>query len=265
MELCTLASGSSGNAVFLGTDETGILIDSGISGKRTEEGLRTIGRTGGDLSAILLTHEHADHVQGLGVLARKLGIPIYATEGTRNAVKRMRSLGEIPDDLFHVVKADEPVQIGELTVSPFSISHDAAEPVGYRVESRGKSAAVATDMGVYTEETIRHLKGLDVLLLEANHDIHMLEVGRYPYYLKMRILGEKGHLSNEASGRLLSEVLHDNMKHILLGHLSKDNNYPALAYETVCAEVTMGDSPYRAGDFPIHVAERDRAGERIIF
>ncbi len=265
MELCSLASGSSGNAVFAGSDATGILIDSGISGKRTEEGLQTIGRTGRDLSAILLTHEHADHVQGLGVLARKLGIPIYATAGTRNAVLHMSSLGEIPEDLFHIVEADVPVQIGDITVLPFAISHDAAEPVGYRVECGGKSAAVATDMGVYTEETVRHLRGLDVLMLEANHDIHMLEVGRYPYYLKMRILGEKGHLSNEASGRLLSEVLHDNMKYILLGHLSKENNYPALAYETVCAEVTMGDSPYRAGDFPIYVAERDRAGEQLLF
>lgn len=265
MELCTLASGSSGNVVFIGTDETGILIDSGISGKRTEEGLNQIGRTGRDLQAILITHEHADHVQGLGVLARKLKIPVYLTEGTRRAVKKMKSLGEIPEELFHVVKADVPVRIGGISVLPFSISHDAAEPVGYRVEAGGRSAAVATDMGIYTEDTIRHLHGLDVLLLEANHDIHMLEVGRYPYYLKMRILGEKGHLSNEASGRLLSEILHDDMKHVLLGHLSQENNYPALAYETVCAEVTMGDCPYRAGDFPIHIAPRDRAGELLTF
>lgn len=265
MELCTLASGSSGNAIFLGTDDDGILIDSGISGKRIEEGLNSIGRTGRDLKAILVTHEHADHVQGLGVMARKLGVPVYVTEGTRKALRKISSLGKIPEDLFHVIKADEAVRIGTFTVLPFAISHDAAEPVGYRIEAGGKSAAVATDMGVYTEDTIRHLRGLDALLLEANHDIHMLEVGRYPYYLKMRILGEKGHLSNEASGRLLSEVLHDDMKHIVLGHLSQENNYPALAYETVCAEVTMGDCPYKAGDFPIRVAERDRAGDVLSF
>ena len=265
MELCTLASGSSGNAVFMGTDDSGILIDCGISGKRTEEGLNSIGRTGRDLKAILVTHEHADHVQGLGVLARKLGIPVYVTEGTRKALMKMSSLGKIPEELFHVIRADEPVQIDDFSVLPFAISHDAAEPVGFRVGAGGKSAAVATDMGVYTEDTVQHLRGLDALLLEANHDVHMLEVGRYPYYLKMRILGEKGHLSNEASGRLLSEVLHDNIKHIVLGHLSQENNYPALAYETVCAEVTMGDCPYRAGDFSIRVAERDRAGEVLSF
>ena len=265
MELCSLASGSSGNCIFLGTESTSVLIDSGISGKRTEEGLRLAGHTGKDLDAILITHEHADHIQGLGVMARKLGIPVYLTQGTKDALKRMSFLGEIPDGLFHVIRADEPQKIGDMTVLPFAISHDAAEPVGFRVESGGKSAAVATDMGVYSEYTIDHLRGLDALLLEANHDVHMLEVGRYPYYLKMRILGEKGHLSNEASGRLLTEILHDGIRHIVLGHLSKENNYPALAYETVCAEVTMGDCPYRSGDFPIHVAERDRAGDLIRF
>ena len=265
MEFCSLASGSSGNCLFLATDSTSILIDSGISGKRTEEALNTIGRTLSDIDAILVTHEHADHIQGLGVLARRKGIPVYATAGTIRKLKGMRSLGEIPETCFHEVEADRPQQIGDLSVLPFTISHDAAEPVGYRVESGTKSAAVATDMGIYTEDTIRHLQGLDMLLLEANHDVHMLEVGRYPYYLKMRILGEKGHLSNEASGRLLSELLHDHMKHIVLGHLSQENNYPALAYETVCAEVTLGDCPYRSGDFPIHVAERDKVGDLLTF
>ena len=122
---------------------------------------------------------------------------------------------------------------------------------------------MATDMGIYTEDTIRHLQQTDILLLEANHDIHMLECGRYPYHLKLRIMGDKGHLSNEASGRLLTEVLHDNMKHVILGHLSQENNYPALAYETVAAEVTMGDCPYRAGDFPIQVADRYKPGDLI--
>ena len=265
MELCTLASGSSGNAVFLGTDDSAILIDCGISGKRTEEALNTIGRTGRDLKAILLTHEHADHVQGLGVLARKLGIPVYTTEGTRRELRKMTSLGEIPEELFHVVQADVPVQAGGFNVLPFALSHDAAEPVGYRVEAGGRSAAVATDMSVYTEDTIRHLRGLDALLLEANHDIHMLEVGRYPYYLKRRILSEHGHLSNETAGQLLGGLLHDNIRHVFLGHLSHENNYEALAYETVSQEVTMGDNPYNSKDFNITIAHRDRVSEPVVW
>ena len=263
MDFCSIASGSSGNCIYIGTEHTAVLIDSGLSGKKIEEGLQTINRTGTDLDGILITHEHSDHVKGLGVLARRLHIPIFLTEGTKHALLRNGSLGEIPDELFRIVTADVEQQIGDISILPFSISHDAAEPVGYRLTSGSRSAAVATDMGVYTEDTIRHLQHLDVLLLEANHDIHMLEAGRYPYYLKMRIMGDKGHLSNEASGRLLTEVLHDNMKHILLGHLSEENNYPALAYETVCAEVTMGECPYRSGDFPIDIAGRYTTGDLI--
>ena len=265
MELCSLASGSSGNCIYMASDRTAILIDSGLSGKRIEAGLNSIDRSTRDLQGICVTHEHSDHIQGLGVLARRLHIPIYLTRGTREALRRNRGIGEIPEELFRIVEADVWQEIGDLRILPFAISHDAAEPVGYRVESGGRSAAVATDMGIYTEDTIRHLRGLDAVLLEANHDVRMLEAGRYPYPLKMRILSEKGHLSNEASGTLLMEILHDRISHILLGHLSRENNYPALAYETVCAEVTMGDCPYRAGDLPIGVASRDEAGDLLTF
>ncbi len=265
MRLCSIASGSSGNCIYLGSGNTSILIDAGISGKRVEKGLQEFGMTGRDINAILVTHEHSDHICGLGVLARRLGVPIYATAATIRQIRRQRSLGEIPDDLFFAVRPEEEVKIGEITALPFAISHDAADPVGYRLEAGGKTAAVATDMGVYTDYTIRHLSGLDVLLLEANHDVRMLEVGRYPYYLKQRILGERGHLSNEAAGLLLGEILHDQMKHIVLGHLSQENNYPALAYETVCAEVTTGDNPYHAKDFPITVASRHAVGDVIDF
>ena len=120
-------------------------------------------------------------------------------------------------------------------------------------------------MGMYDDYTIAHLQNLDVLFIEANHDVRMLEAGRYPYPLKRRILSERGHLSNEDSGRLIGEILHDQMKHIFLSHLSKENNYPALAFETVSAEVTMGDNPYRACDFPITVAKRDEISDEIIF
>ncbi|MBR2188835.1 MAG: MBL fold metallo-hydrolase [Eubacterium sp.] len=263
MELCSIASGSSGNCIFAGSDSTGVLIDAGISGKRVEAGLNAIGRTGRDLSAVFISHEHSDHIKGLGVLARRFGLPVYATRATWEAVIKSPGIGEIPEELYHEVRADCPFTVGDLEVEPFSISHDAADPVAYRINCGRKSAAIATDMGMYNDYTIRHLQHLDVLFIEANHDVHMLEAGRYPYYLKRRILGSRGHLSNEDSGRLLSELLHDGIRQIMLAHLSKENNYPALAFETVCSEITMGDNPYKAKDFAISVAHRDEIGDLI--
>ena len=257
MGMCSIASGSSGNCIYVGSDNHHILIDAGISGKRVEAGLRELELSGKDIDGILLTHEHSDHIKGLGVLARKYGVPIYATPGTAGAVKAMSGLGRIDDSLFVEIHADQDFQIGDLKVSPFHISHDAAEPVAYRIACGEKKMAVATDLGVYTDYTVEHLKGLDVLLLEANHDIHMLQVGAYPYYLKQRISGDLGHLSNETAGKLLCEVLHDDLKAIVLGHLSKENNYAELAYETVKLEITLGDTPYQPGDFPLSVASRD--------
>ncbi|MDO4617716.1 MAG: MBL fold metallo-hydrolase [Lachnospiraceae bacterium] len=265
MKLCSIASGSSGNCIFAGSETTGILIDAGISGKKIEAGLNSIDRKTAEIDGIFVTHEHIDHIAGLGVVARRYGIPIYATEGTYRAVLRTKSVGKMPEGLFRPVTPDVKVQVGDVTVQPFSISHDAADPVGYRVESQGKAAAVATDLGFYNEYIKDHLKDLDALLLESNHDIRMLEVGAYPYHLKQRILGNRGHLSNEAAGQLLCEVLHDNMKHIVLGHLSRENNYPSLAYETVCSEVTMGDNPWKSGDFHITVAKRDEPGALLEF
>ncbi|MDD3338813.1 MAG: MBL fold metallo-hydrolase [Lachnospiraceae bacterium] len=265
MKLCSITSGSSGNCIYVGSDETSILVDVGISGKRIENGLNSIDMTTKDVDGILITHEHSDHIQGLGVVSRKYGIPIYATGGTIDAMQHMSSLGKMPDGLFREIEADQDFQVGDLQVSPFAISHDAAEPVGYRLEHEGRSVGIATDLGVYDDYIVNKLQKLDVLLLEANHDVNMLQVGGYPYYLKRRILGDKGHLSNECAGRLLCQLLHDKMKAILLGHLSKENNYEALAYETVCSEVTMGENPYKSKDFKISVAHREKASELIVF
>lgn len=263
MRLCSIASGSSGNCIYVGSQQANILIDAGISGKKVELGLNTLDLTTKDLDGIFVTHEHSDHIKGLGVLARKCGVPIYGTPGTIHAIRSSNSLGKIPEGILHEISPTEDFQVKDLTVHPFRISHDAVEPVGYRIEKGEKKIGVATDMGVYNEYTIEQLKGLDALLLEANHDVNMLQVGSYPYYLKQRILGRQGHLSNESAGKLLCHLLHDNMKAILLGHLSLENNYEALAYETVCAEVTMGDNPYKARDFKISVAQRDTASEPI--
>lgn len=265
MKFCSIASGSSGNCIFAGSSRTSVLIDAGISGKKVEQGLNEIDMTTKDMDGILVTHEHSDHIRGVGVLARRYHLPVYATKGTIKALKNMPQVGKIPDELFHPIEADRKFSVGDLSVEPFTISHDAAEPVGFRIEHDGKSAAVATDMGCYDEYTVEHLKNLDVLLLESNHDLHMLEAGRYPYYLKRRIMGEKGHLSNDDSGQLLCRVLHDNIREIYLGHLSRENNYEALAFETVSSEITMGDNPYKSKDFHITIAHRDRISEPVVF
>lgn len=264
MNLCSITSGSSGNCIYAGSDNTHLMIDVGISGKRIENGLNSIGLKTADINGILITHEHSDHIGGLGVVSRKYGVPIYATKGTINAIKKSKSVGNIPDELFREITADEEFTINDLKISPIKVSHDAAEPVAYRMYEGNKSIAVVTDLGKYDDYTIDKLQGLDVLLLEANHDINMLQVGSYPYYLKQRILGDRGHLSNELSGRLLGRLLHDNLKSVLLGHLSRENNYEELAYETVRLEITMGDNPYKSGDFPIRVAKRDAVSELIV-
>ena len=265
MRFCPIASGSSGNCIYVGNDRHSLLIDAGISGKRIEAGLGQIDRTGKDIDGILITHEHSDHIKGIGILARRYEMPVYMTQGTADALREITSVGKIPNDLIRVIKAGEDFEVGSLRVHPFTVSHDAAEPVGYRIASDGKSCAVATDMGIYTEDTVRELSGLSVLLLESNHDLHMLQAGRYPYYLKRRIMGEKGHLSNDDAGRLLCRVLHEDMQKIYLGHLSRENNYEDLAFETVCQEVTLGDNPYNASDFAISIAHRDDVSDMVDF
>lgn len=265
MDFCSIASGSSGNCIYVGSEQASVLVDTGISRKRIVDGLHEIDRKPEELKGILITHEHSDHIKGLGVMSRKYHIPIYATAGTIEGIKSSTSLGTIDEDLFHTIRADEKFQIQDLEVEPFAISHDAAEPVAYRLDNQEKSVAVVTDLGYYDEQIVSHLKDLDGVLLESNHDIHMLQVGSYPYQLKQRILGEKGHLSNELSGQLLGEVLHDHFNTVILGHLSKENNYAELAYETVRLEVTMGENPYKGDDFPMYVAKRDEPSERIVF
>ena len=263
LELCAVASGSSGNCICVGDDNTHVLIDAGISGKRIENGLHEFDLKANEMQGILVTHEHSDHIAGIGVLARRYGIPIFSTRGTIEAIKNKKSVGEIDESLFQVITPGKRFSIGDLIFKPISISHDAADPVAYKVSNEKKSVAVITDLGNYNQALVDELQGLDALLLEANHDIKMLQMGPYPYPLKQRILGDRGHLSNERSGQLLSDLLHDNFGTVLLGHLSKENNYEELAYEAVRLEITMGDTPYKAEDFPMKVARRDTVSDRI--
>lgn len=264
MELCSIASGSSGNCIYVGSQSTHLLVDAGISGKSIEAGLNSLGLKTEDIDGILITHEHSDHIKGLGVLARKYGLPIYATQGTIEAIGRIGALGNIPSELFRTVRANERFRIEDIEISPVRISHDAAEPVAYRLDRKGHSVGVLTDLGTYDDYIVNSFRGVEALLLESNHDVNMLQVGkRYPYALKQRILSDRGHLSNESCGKLLCKLLHDGMKQILLGHLSLENNFAELAYETVRLEILMDRCPYRPEDFDIRVAGRSERSELI--
>ncbi|MDO5292451.1 MAG: MBL fold metallo-hydrolase [bacterium] len=237
MNLLSIASGSSGNCIYVGNDETNILIDAGISGKKVIEGLSSMDINPEKLNGLLITHEHSDHIKGVGVLARKYNVPIYATAETINAMLRSSSIGRIKEELLNVIDPDISFMVNDIQVNPFSISHDASNPVGYTFEQDGKKIGLATDLGKYDDYIIKQLTGCNAILIEANHDINMLQVGAYPYILKRRILGDRGHLSNDNSGKLLCSIHHEGLKHIVLGHLSKDNNYPELAFETVKYEL----------------------------
>ncbi len=256
MRFASIASGSSGNCSYIGSGAASLIVDAGISCKRVLEGIHALDVGGRDLDGILITHEHSDHIQGLPVLARKTEAPIYATAGTIEAMMRMSSFAGIDPGRFIVIRPDEKFTIRDITVEPMHISHDAADPVGYRFTYGKKKACICTDLGCYTDYTVECLKDSDVLLVEANHDVNMLQAGRYPYPLKQRILGDRGHLSNMNSGRMLSKVLNDHMKAVYLGHLSEENNMPELAYETVRVEILMSGSGFRPDELPIHVAKR---------
>ncbi len=257
MKLMNIASGSSGNVTFVGTENTSVLIDAGISMKKIEEGMNSIGMSTRDLDAIMITHEHSDHIKGLGVLSRKYGIPIYATQGTIKGIGENTSVGRIDNELYNVISTDISFQVGDLTIEPHSIWHDAYEPVCYSITDGKSKASIATDLGDFNDYLVKCLSDSDMLLIEANHDIRMLEAGPYPYDLKRRILGQKGHLSNEASGRFIRKLLNDHIKTIILGHLSKDNNIPELAYEAVKLELKDNGFTDNIEDFNLHTAMRD--------
>lgn len=256
MQLYSIASGSSGNCIYVGEEDKGILIDVGISMKRVKAGLEEQKLSLDQIQAIFITHEHTDHISGLGPVLRKFPIPVYATADTIRAIWEKANMNNISPDLFHRISPEEELETGDMVVRPFSISHDAADPVCYTVEKEGKRIGVATDMGTYNDTIIEHLAQCDSLLLEANHDINMLQVGPYPYSLKMRILGDKGHLSNDASARLIKEILHPDLQHISLGHLSRENNFPDLAYQTVRYELEQSET-WNKLDTELLVANRE--------
>ncbi len=240
--LSVLASGSSGNSIYISDGNTRILVDAGLSGKEINRRLNKIGADGSELDAILVTHEHVDHIKGVGVLSRRYNLPIYANELTWQDAAP--GLGKIEESNCRVFTGD--FMVGGLEVKPFSISHDASDPVGYIIGQGQNRIGIATDTGCVSEEMEELLYGLDMLIIESNHDLEMLLTGSYPWSLKNRIRGEKGHLSNDDTAALLPEVIDSNFPCILLAHLSKDNNIPELAYITV--KNNLEDRGFRVGE-----------------
>lgn len=255
MRICSIASGSSGNCVYVGDGDTHILIDAGISAKRIKAGLEAIGVDIRQIQALLITHEHSDHISGVGVLARKLRLPIFSKAKTLKAIMKTRSLGVVEPELLEEVEADVPFRIGTIEVMPYNSSHDAVDPVCYTFTCKGKKIGFATDLGNFNDYIREHLSGSHALYLESNHDVRMLEAGPYPFFLKQRVLSDLGHLSNERTGILICELYHEGLSHVILAHLSQENNTPDVAHATVQHEINTRLS-LQEGDLTLHIASR---------
>jgi len=228
--LCVLASGSSGNCVYVGSERTRILIDAGLSGKATAERLREIGVEPETLDAICLTHEHDDHKASLQVLHRRYGVPLYSNTGTIDALSRSEAMAGLPWNIF---TTGHSFEIGDLVLEPFRVPHDSYDPVGFVVSCGSARVGVVTDMGMATELIRQRLQDCAALVLESNHDEGMLRDSSRPWSLKQRIAGRQGHLSNAKAGELIVAVAGDTLRTVFLAHLSGDCNTPDLALRTV--------------------------------
>ena len=261
LTLCPLFSGSSGNSIYISCGGAKILVDAGMSAARIEAHLREIGVDIREIDAILVTQEHVDHVRGLGVLARKYGLPIYANGGTWDGIL-LRESG-IPLRCVRTFYTGEDFYIGGVNVHPFPIPHDANEPVGYAFDCKGLRCAVATDLGHISDTWVSAITGCQAIVLEANHDVEMVNRGPYPSHLKRRILGRKGHLNNEDCAKVLTQLIPAGTKAVFLSHLSQDNNLPELAYNTVCG--ALYEAGYDVGeDVRVTVSRRDKVSDMLV-
>nr|WP_312576836.1 MBL fold metallo-hydrolase [Sedimentibacter sp.] len=229
LKFCSLYSGSSGNCQFIRTEKTTILVDAGLSGKKIQQEMINIGEDPKKIDAIFITHEHIDHIQGAGILSRRFDIPIYANEKTWSAMSSI--IGDIKSHNMKIMSDD--AEVGDIFIQSFDISHDAVNPVGYNVYYKDKKISMVTDTGCVNSNIINKIQDADILLVESNHDEDMVLIGPYPWPLKRRVLGEFGHMSNDTAGNLIAKAIQKGTEIVLLGHLSKENNFPQLAYKTV--------------------------------
>jgi phosphoribosyl 1,2-cyclic phosphodiesterase len=253
MSVCMLASGSKGNAIYISDGETAVLVDAGLSGIEIERRLTARGISPKSLDAILVTHEHTDHVQGVGILSRRYSLPVYISLNTLEAASPQ--IGKIKE-IVHF-QCGSTFILGTLTVHPFSLSHDAEDPAGFTVSQNGRKIGIATDLGVATSLVKTHLQKCSLLILESNHDNKMLENGPYPWPVKQRIKSRTGHLSNEEAQGLLEKVHHPQLEHVILAHMSETNNTPQKALEVVSKVI-------KSRHTCLDVATQDRCGELLI-
>ena len=258
-KFCSLYSGSSGNSLFIETQNTKLLIDAGVSSKKIENALNDINIDPSTLDGILVTHEHVDHVQGLGTLSKKFDLPVFVNQETLDAMPKQKD--KISEKNVKTFKISDKFEIGDLEIKPFSIPHDAANPCGFNIWKDNKKISIATDIGHMTNPILKSLEESLFIMLEANYDPEVLRCSPYPFTLKSRIAGPTGHLPNETAGKTISHLLKSGLKNAMLGHLSKQSNFPELAYKTVVDELISNN--YNEDCISLSVASRDNHSKII--
>ncbi len=258
MKFCSLFSGSSGNCLFAGSGSTRVLIDAGKNGKQIQNALLEADEIPAELTGILITHEHSDHIAAAGVLSRRYNLPIYANFNTWQAMQT--KLGKIAPENRIVFETGSAFTLGELQITAFRTSHDALEPVGFQIDDGREKLCIATDTGIITEDMTNFLSGARLVVLESNHDPGMLETGPYPYPLKKRISGRNGHLSNDDAAAFAAKLVALGTEDLVLAHLSHENNMPMLAHQTA-SRVFSENGILTGRDVQIEVAPRACAGK----
>lgn len=259
LKFCSLYSGSSGNCLFVSTNNTKVLIDCGTSCKKICEGLASIDSSIEDIDAILVTHEHSDHVQSLGMVSKKFDIPVYANLETWNAMTTQKE--KISSENIKLFENDKDFLLNDLTIHPFSTPHDAANPCGFSIHNGKKRLSIATDLGYMDNKIFEELQSSSFVLLESNYEPELLDASKYPFHLKQRIKGPNGHLSNETAGKTIAELMKKDLKEVILGHLSKENNFPELAYKTVAEELMNNNTDINT--IRLSVASRTNPGKIV--
>lgn len=229
----SFASGSSGNCYYIGNEKYGLLIDAGIGVRTIRKCLKNIGLDFENIMGVLVTHDHADHIKSVGVLGEKHNVPVYATHEMHSGISKSYCVTEKLYQSKRYFEKEKPFVIGDFEITAFPVSHDATDCVGFTVVYKGKRFVFATDLGHVSPEAATHLKQAEYMVFEANYDEMMLDQGMYPVHLKNRIKSEKGHLSNIQCGTFLANNYHEGLKYVFLCHLSRENNMPEIAFETV--------------------------------